>query len=102
ERGRLDRVEVAIESSVHPRRARIENALVSHLHRRRRFRGASDGVGLQYAGMSIAGAFAGDDAQTKALRGVEGGRLQPAIVPGEALGAAVFDEQLAVVRAFGG
>ncbi len=75
---------------------------MSHLHRRRRFRGARHRVGLQNAGVTVAGALAGNDAQAKALGGVKGSGLQPAIVPGEALGAAVLDEQFAVVCAFGG
>jgi hypothetical protein len=49
--------------------------------------------------MGIAGGLAGDGAQAKALGGVEAGRLQNAVVEAEALGLAVFEEQLAVVGA---
>ena len=49
--------------------------------------------------MGIARGLARDRAQPEALRGVEGGRLQPAVVEGEAFALAVFQEQLAVIGA---
>jgi len=52
--------------------------------------------------MRIARRFAGHRAQAEALRGVETRGLEAAVVEGEAFALAVFQEQLAVVRAFQG
>ena len=49
--------------------------------------------------MGIAGGFAGDRAQAKALRRIERGALDAAIVERDALGLAVFQKQLAVIHA---
>ena len=56
----------------------------------------------QLRSMGIAGGFARDGAQTEALGRIIRGRLQAAIVKGKAFSLAVFQEQLAVVRAVQG
>ena len=49
--------------------------------------------------MGVAGRLAGHRAQAEALGGVEAGGLEVAVVVGERLGLAVFQEQLAVLGA---
>jgi hypothetical protein len=48
--------------------------------------------------MGIARALVEDGAQAEALGGVVGGTLEPAIVEGQRLGLAEFEEELAVIR----
>ena len=49
--------------------------------------------------MSVAGGLACDRAQAEALRRVEGGVLQAAVIEGQALALAILQEEFAVVGA---
>ncbi len=64
-----------------------------------RARGPFEGIFAQLRSMGVPGGFVGNDAQAEPLAGIEAGRLEPAVVPTEALGLAIFQEQLTIVSA---
>ena len=61
--------------------------------------GATEGAGVDLAGMSVAGLLAGHHAQAEAFGGVIAGRLQPAVVEDQHLALGALEEQFAVVGA---
>ena len=99
EAGRIQRIVVAIEPHIGMRGRRRESAAIAAAHRRDRIRGADQRRQRHVGGMRVADRVVLDRAQAKALRGVVGRLLQPAIVEHQRFGLAVFQEQLAIVGA---
>ena len=93
------RVVAGIERGVGRRRRHGEDAVMPGQGRAHGGSRLAQRLLAEAGAVGVAGGFAGDGAQAEALRGVEAGALQPAVVEGEALRLPVLEVELAVVGA---
>ena len=93
------RIVVAIKFAVGAARRVGVGAAVAIVDGAHRFGCACQCSFREIGGVRIANRFGLDRAQAKTLRGVIGRLLEPAIVEGECLGLAIFQEQFAIVSA---
>ena len=92
-------VEVGIEAAVGADRTHRHGAGVAGSDRLHGVGGAADRRLGKPAGVGVAGGLARDGPQAEALGLIEAGAFEPAVVEGQGLRLAVFEEELAVVRA---
>ena len=95
----VDRIVVGIEQAVGAARRFVGLAAAAGAHRLDRFGGALQRLLVQRRGVGKARDVARHRAQAEALRGVERGALQLAVVERQAFALDIFQEQLAVVAA---